>query len=98
MPDKILETYGLKLLLPQTPLKASLSMLKRIGADYVLINTTFNEQLAEDYFGLEPSPEGARAFLSKFADHPELFKEIYREDGYYLFRVIESSGQAGERE
>jgi hypothetical protein len=83
-PQKIRQSASMKVLSPLIDRDETKKILKKYNIDYVLINTTFDEQIYEDYFSFS---EGPTVFLSKFHSNPELFELFYERDGIFIFRV-----------
>lgn len=86
-PNVIPKTWSFRILSPSVGKKETIWRLRRTKTDYVLVNTTFTDQILADYFSMDAKSEGGRIFLKKFLDNPKLFKLVYDKDGIFIFRV-----------
>jgi hypothetical protein len=87
-PIYIRKTKSFRIVSPAVNVEETEKLLKQTNTDFVLINTTFTDQLLSDYFSVQTKTTHGKILVDKFLDNPEFFELLYNQDGIYLFRVL----------
>ena len=70
----------------------TVSILRQYKVDFVVVNTSFREQLFAFEYRVDPAFQ-TRA-LAKLESSPGLFQQVFSERGIHVFRVLDLSAQA----
>jgi hypothetical protein len=87
-PEIIPKKVSFRIISPSLGEKETVRLLRRTGTKYILVNTTFTDQILSDYFSMPDNSAGGEIFLKKFLAHPKLFKLIYSKDGISIFQFL----------